>query len=353
MRRWVFPVIRIVLIAVIAIALGKLAFFPDKAAEADPAVPTGEVMEPTVAVTLGSITNDVVIDATVSADAAVPIKATAAGTVDEVFFAVGAPVAAGDVVFDVKVEIVRDPGETVDAEGKPLPAIFRYEEVTAPSSGTLSSLAVIEGQTVAIGEAAGQIAPPTFSVSGALQPAQQYRLVNQPTEASVAITGGPAPFTCTGLRIQTPLAGAGSGGDTGTGGTGGTGTGGTTGGTSGGGTSTTVSCPVPDGVTVFPGLAAQMTIAGGRADNVLVVPTTAVRGAAQSGSVWVVTADGTHEEHPVGLGLSDGSQVEITGGLTEGDTVLQFAPGAAALPSDGMGDCTAMPDGSMMCGSVR
>jgi macrolide-specific efflux system membrane fusion protein len=62
-RRWVFPVIRIILIAVIAVALGKLAFFPDKPAEADPAVPTGAVIEPTVPVTLGSITNDVVIDA--------------------------------------------------------------------------------------------------------------------------------------------------------------------------------------------------------------------------------------------------------------------------------------------------
>jgi multidrug efflux pump subunit AcrA (membrane-fusion protein) len=351
-RRWVFPVIRIVLIAVIAVALGKLAFFPDKPAEADPAVPTGAVVESTVAVTTGTITNDVVIDATVSADPAVPVKSTAAGTVDEVYFAVGAPVAAGDVVFDVKVEIVRDPAETVDAEGKPLPAIFRYEEVTAPASGTLSSLAVIEGQTVAIGEAAGQIAPPTFSVSGALQPAQQYRLVTRPTDASVAITGGPAPFTCTGLSIRTPLAGATAGGD---GAGAGTDTGGvpTGGGTGAGGTSTSVSCPVPDGVTVFPGLAAKMTIAGGRAEGVLVVPTTAVRGAAQSGTVWLVTPDGGHEEHAVGLGLSDGSQVEITGGLTEGDVLLQFAPGAAATPADGMEGCTAMPDGSMICGSVR
>ncbi|GAA2235294.1 efflux RND transporter periplasmic adaptor subunit [Herbiconiux moechotypicola] len=350
-RRWVFPIIRIVLIAVIAVALGRLAFFPDQAEEADPAVPTGEIVEPRIPVALGSITNDVVVKATVSADAAVPVKSTAAGTVDELFAAQGAAVAAGDVIFDVKVTIERDPSESVDAEGKPLPPLFRYEQVTAPASGTLSSLGVIPGQDVTVGMVAGQIAPPTFSVSGSLEPAQQYRLLTQPTEASIAITGGPEPFTCTGLRIVTPLPGStgDEGGDVGAGGGGGV--------SGGSGSGTTVSCPVPDGVTVFSGLAADMTIAGGKAENVLVVPTTAVRGAAQSGTVWVSAADGSTEERPVGLGLSDGSMVEITGGLTEGEEILQFAPGAMAVPGGGMvdgfgGDCTAMPDGSMMCGSV-
>jgi hypothetical protein len=350
-RRWVFPIIRIVLVAVIAIAVGKLAFFPDRPAEADPAVPTGEISEPRIPVALGSITNDVVVKATVSADAAVPVKSTAAGTVDELFAQPGASIAAGDVVFDVKVTIERDPAESVDAEGKPLPPLFRYEQVTAPAAGTLSSLGVIPGQDVTIGMVAGQVAPPTFSVSGSLEPAQQYRLLTQPTEASIAITGGPAPFTCTGLRILTPLPGSTDDGGSGVG-TGGATDGGGGGGTGGGsGSGTTVSCPVPAGVTVFPGLAADMTIAGGKAENVLVVPTTAVRGAAQSGTVWVSAPDGATEERPVGLGLSDGSMVEITGGLAEGEEILEFAPGAMAVPPGGE-DCTTMPDGSMICGSV-
>jgi multidrug efflux pump subunit AcrA (membrane-fusion protein) len=103
-------------------------------------------------------------------------------------------------------------------------------------------------------------------------------------------------------------------------------------------------------VTVFSGLAAEMTIAGGRAENVLVVPTTAVRGAAQTGTVWLSLPDGTTEEHPVGLGLGDGSQIEITAGLTEGDQILQFAPGALAEPTDG---CVIQPDGSSVCGFTR
>ncbi|MGD8169151.1 hypothetical protein ACEXOS_018185 [Herbiconiux sp. P16] len=344
-RRWIFPIIRLLLIAGIAVALGKLAFFPDQVEESNPAVPTGEIVEPHIAVALGTITNDVVVQATVSADPAVPVKSTAAGTVDEIFVTPGAAVAAGDTVFDVKVPIERDPSESVDAEGKPLPPIFRYEEVTAPAAGTVSSVGVIEGQDVTIGMAAAQIAPPSFSVSGALQPAQQYRLLNQPAEASIAISGGPAPFVCTGLRITTPLPGSsdaapGDGG--GAGGSAGPGTGGASG---GGGT--TVSCPVPGDVTVFSGLAAQMTISGGKAENVLVVPTTAVRGAAQSGTVWVAAADGGSEERAVGLGLSDGSQVQITGGLNEGEQILQFAPGA--LAGTGADGCTVMPDGSSTC----
>jgi macrolide-specific efflux system membrane fusion protein len=327
-RKWVFPIVRILLVAAIAVALGKLAFFPDRVEDVS-ASPTGEIVEPVIPVATGTIVNDVVVQATVSADPAVPVKSTSAGTVDEVFFAQGSPIAAGDVVFDVKVEIVRAPEDTVDAEGKTKPKIYRYEQVTAPAAGTLSSLAVIAGQDVTIGMVAGQVAPPTFSISGSLKPEQRYRLVDQPTDATIAITGGPAAFNCTGLRIVSPLPGSETGaGDTGTSDPGSAA--GSPGGTTGGGSSTTVSCPVPSEVTVFPGLAAEMTIAGGKAENVLVVPTTAVRGAALSGTVWVSLPDGSTEERAVGLGLNDGTQVEITAGLAEGDTIQQFAPGAAA-----------------------
>ncbi|MDF2920678.1 MAG: rane-fusion protein, partial [Microbacterium sp.] len=68
-------------------------------------------------------------------------------------------------------------------------------------------------------------------------------------------------------------------------------------------------------------------------------------------TVWVSTADGATEERPVALGLTDGTQVEITQGLTEGEEVLEFAPGAMA--GSGAGDnCTTYPDGTMFCESV-
>ncbi len=86
--------------------------------------------------------------------------------------------------------------------------------------------------------------------------------------------------------------------------------------------------PCPSDVRVFPGLVADLTIAGGIAENVLTVPMTAVQGAADTGIVFIVLEDGTHEERPVTLGLNDGINVEIVDGLTEGEMVLQFVPGA-------------------------
>jgi len=39
----------------------------------------------------------------------------------------------------------------------------------------------------------------------------------------------------------------------------------------------------------------------------------------------------------VTLGLTDGVNVQVTGGLKEGDTILQFVPGAPADPQGGPG----------------
>jgi len=338
MRKWVFPILRLLVVAAIAVALVKLAFFADTAEALDPAQPTGQVVEPQVPVALGTITNDVTLPGTVSADAAVPVKAVAVGTVDEIFFAAGQTVTVGDKIYDIKVETILDPVETTDETGmvtitQPKPAIS-FEKVFAPADGVLSALTVIHGQSVAIGEITGQVAPPSYSVSGSLSPEQQYRLVTQPTEASIAITNGPAPFTCTGLRISTPLAGADADAT------------GSDGAPAAGGTGTTVSCSIPAEVTVFPGLAAEITIAGGKAENVLVVPTTAVKGSAETGVVWFALEDGSTEERPVTLGMNDGTNVQVVDGLAEGDLVNQFVPGAVAPTMDG---CTVMPDGSTFC----
>lgn len=341
-RAWVFPILRLLVIAVIAVALTKLAFFPVGAEASDPARPTGEVVEPQVPVALGTISNDVTVPGTVNADPAVPVKASALGTVDEIFKTAGQPVVAGERIFDIKVETVKDPVETTDAAGQvtttqPKPAIS-FTKVLAPVTGTVSSLAVIHGQSVAIGDESGQVAPPTFSVSGSLSPEQQYRLQTRPTEATVAITNGPAPFTCTGLTITTPLAGAtaaDSAADTAPAGA-----------AAPGGTATTIGCAIPPEVTVFPGLAAQMTIAAGKADNVLVVPTTAVKGSAESGKVWFARKKGGTEERPVTLGMTDGTSVQVLTGLAEGDMINEFVPGAVKAAADG---CTKMPDGSSEC----
>ncbi|WP_208545080.1 efflux RND transporter periplasmic adaptor subunit [Rathayibacter sp. VKM Ac-2760] len=335
-----------VIIGAAAVALVKIAFFPDGSAEADPTVPTGELTEPTVVVGRGTVTNDLTLQGTVAADPAVPVKATAAGTVDDVYIEQGATVASGDLIYDIRVETVRDPVETTGADGQvtvtqPPPSV-RFERVYAPAAGVLSALGVIHDQAVTVGEVTGQVAPPTYAVTGSIDAEQLYRIQNRPTEAQVAVTGGPAAFTCTGLSISTPLAGEGEASSGETGGTGGTGT--------GGGSGTTFRCQVPGEVTVFPGLAATVTLAGGLAENVLVVPTTAVEGTAESGVVYRQAEDGSTEEVPVTLGLTDGVSIEVTGGVDEGATLLQFVPGAAAGDGEQLdGNCVSNPDGSVFC----
>ena len=352
-RKWIFPTIRIVLVAVIAIALAKLAFFPDRAeADTETLSPTGSVSEPQVPVARGSIANDVVLTGTVNADAAAPVKATGTGAVDEVFAAAGQQVAAGQKLYDIKVPDEVEPAETVGPDGMPTMTTpkpsFHFEKVLAPTAGVLSSLDVITGQPVATGDVTGQVAPPSFNVTATLSPEQQYRLTSAPTEALVTIAGGPAPFTCGGLVISTPLSGAGAGGGAGgAGAAAGAGAAGSGAEASGG---TTVRCTVPGDVRVFPGLSAQVKISAGSAADVLVVPITAVEGGAETGVVWLVTPDGERVEQPVKLGLSDGTQVEVVEGVAEGDQVLQFVPGAPG--EAGQEGCVQSPDGMMMCGTL-
>jgi len=341
-RRWVFPIVWMVIIGAAAVALVKIAFFPDVSAEADPTVPTGELTEPTVVVGRGTVTNDLTLQGTVAADPAVPVKATAVGTVDDVYITQGATVASGDLIYDIRVETVRDPVETTGPDGlvtvtQPPPSV-RFERVYAPAAGVLSALGVIHDQAVTVGEVTGQVAPPTYAVTGSIDAEQLYRIQDRPTEAQVAVTGGPAAFTCTGLTITTPLAGE---GET---------PAGETGGASTGGSGTSFRCQVPGEVTVFPGLAATVTLAGGLAENVLVVPTTAVEGTAESGVVYRLAEDGSTEEVPVTLGLTDGVSIEVTGGVDEGAELLQFVPGAAAGDGEQLeGNCVSNADGSVFC----
>lgn len=308
-RRWVFPIIWMVIFAVIGAALVKLAFFADTTTEASPDVPTGMITDPTVFVETGTIVNDVTIEGTVGANAAVPARAAISGEVRKVSVAPGQWVDEG-------AELAQIRGMNDDGSNK-------WSILKAPTSGTLTAFTLLVGQQVGLGETLGQIAPPTFNVTASLAPEQQYRLTSQPTEAIVTITGGPAPFTCTGLTITAAAAPTGDSGSP-----------------DGGGSSAvaTVRCTVPGDVKVFAGLAAQLTIASGVAADVLVIPTTAVEGGSGTGIVYLpAVGGGEPEKREVTLGLSDGSMVEITGGLEAGEEILQFVPGALADPNEGVG----------------
>lgn len=338
-RKWIFPIIRIALFGVIAVALVKVAFFPALSAEADPAVPTGSITEPVTQVTLASLATSVVVDGSVSADPASPSKATLAGEVSVVAAKDGQAVNAGDSLATIRQEIPQEPIATTDADGnvtmsQPKPK-YKTAAVTAPVTGVVSSVPVLVGQVVAVGDVIATVAPPTFSVTGPIRPEDQFKLVEQPADGSVEVVGGPGTFTCTGLTISSPLAGADvpspdpSGAPSSASGA-------------------TVRCAVPADVRVFAGLTAKLTLAGGSVENAMTLPVTAVKGNTVSGSVWVVDEDGTSEERAVSLGLNDGTLVQITDGLAEGDTVLEFIPVVDATDPAQEG-CIEQPDGTVYC----
>jgi macrolide-specific efflux system membrane fusion protein len=335
-RKWIFPVLRLIVFTAIAVALVKVAFFPDVSSIANPSQPTGVITDPVTQVELGSISTTVLIDASVSADPAVDGRATLAGEVYEITVKAGATVKAGDTLARIRQEIVLEPVTRTDADGnvttsQPKPS-FKTALVTAPIAGTVSAVSSLVGQIVAVGDGVAKVAPTTFSVSGPIKPEDQYKLVEQPQEAQVEAVGGPGSFTCTSLTIASPLVGSEASA--------------TDGPTAPAGA--TVRCAVPADVRVFAGLTAKLTIAGGSAENVLTLPITAVKGNSATGTVWTVARDGSHEEREVTLGLNDGTRVQIAGGVEEGEEVLQFVPADDAT-DPAVENCIEQPDGSVFC----
>lgn len=339
-HRYVFPTIRILLWAAIAVSLAKIAFTgattdPD----GDPLTPSAEIIEPTVTVGTGDVVNVVTVPGTVVADPAAPVRATGDGTVSAVLVTDGQTVAVGTALLEVRKEVPQEPtvrtdpvtGEQSTTERPPRVV---KETVASTAAGT-ARLTVLKGQAVAVGDTVGSVDPGTLSVTGTLTAEQQYRLLTVPAEAEVTLAGGPAPFTCTGLRIGSPPSGD-SGGEV-----------------PAGDPATTVSgaltCAVPAGTVAFPGLGASIAVTNGSATEVVVVPTTAVEGSVQQGNVWVVSEPGAEpEKRAVTLGLTDGTQVQVTEGLAEGEEVLEFAP--VERPADPAIPCGEPGADPMVCG---
>jgi HlyD family secretion protein len=69
-------------------------------------------------------------------------------------------------------------------------------------------------------------------------------------------------------------------------------------------------------------MSASVTIILDSVQNVLVVPESAVQTEGRDSVVEVQKDDGTTEKVVVQTGLSDGSNIEITDGLEEGQTVI-------------------------------
>lgn len=346
-RRVILPTIWVLIGALVAASLVKLAFLGGSASARgdDPLRPTGEVPAETVAVERGNVSNRLTIEGTIELDAARSALAPVEGELAHVYVSEGFRVERGAPLFQVRTEneasFEEEPvegrrGRNAPPAAPPAPT-YTYTTVTAPTAGKVSAYAVSVGDPVSKGSAVVSVQPATYKAVGSITPLDRYRLLDTPYEARVTIKGGPKPFVCRDLSVgDAAAAGAPSTPEEG----------GMEEGLEGGGESaTSVSCRVPERVVVFDGLTMSMAIPAGSAKRVLVVPVTAVRGLLTRGKVWVVGPDGNPKARQVDLGITDGKQVEVTSGLTEGDEVLRYVPGSS--PQEGE---EGMEEGMVMYG---
>ncbi len=85
-----------------------------------------------------------------------------------------------------------------------------------------------------------------------------------------------------------------------------------------------IECAIPDDIRVVSGLRGRMVLRLGDVREVEALPLSAVFGANQTGEVVVRRSDDTLERRAVELGASDGSVIEITGGLDPNEEVLLY-----------------------------
>lgn len=338
-RRIIFPILRLIVWAVIAVALCVLAFGDRGASTPGPGgeepYPGAIFEDPIVEATTQTLENTIVLSGQISPEPAVEVKAAADGKA--VYFAMpsGDWVEPGAPLMTIRHTLERDPLERVDEFGN-VTTIAQSPHVTettviATAAGKITFLAALNDD-LAGGDVVARISSEEFFVEADIPPADLYRLIDLPEAATVTIANGPEPFECTDVRFTSTQPG--DDGEPGSG--------------------TSLRCEIPTSVKVFPGLAASISISTDIAENAVVLPVTAVRGSFESGSVWLIADDGEPVETGVQLGLTDGIVIQISQGISAGDQVLEFVPssqpqypdyGNGPEPGDGGWDDGGWDDG--------
>ncbi|GAB2493151.1 efflux RND transporter periplasmic adaptor subunit [Nocardiopsis aegyptia] len=276
-----------------------------------------------VEVQMGSVDSLMVLDATVRAEPGEDVEARNGGTVTRVWVSDGSLVDNGAPVVNVAVPDAAA-GDGEDGEGGGTREVSLHSPVEGRVSG-LEDLRV--GDVLEPGAVVANVAPDEFRAVASVPANDLYRFYEDPHDILLEITEGPPAAECEFLSLGAAEGGA-AGDDGDTAGEGGEFPGeefpGEVGGGSGG--SAELSCRVPSDLRVFEGVTGKMSIATGGAENVMVIPVTAVRGTSESGEVIVIASDGTEEVREVELGVSDGSSVEVVSGLSVGDQVLDPIP---------------------------
>ena len=349
MKRYIMPTLKVLIAAAIAVALTKIAFFPSSSAPTQAGLEPGfTVSAPTVTVATGDISNAVAVEGQIVEDAPLEAKSTLAGTVARLIYEEGATVSAGEPIMTLKkVEAPEPAAPAAPADEGEAPRATQPEpkttwvDVYAPASGTVK-YKVIRDQETPVGTVVATVAPGTYSAKGTITASQQYRLTSPPTEASVSVDSGPAPFSCTDLKVGTRDSTAASANANPAAGEAGSAP------APEDANKVEVRCSVPSDQQVFPGLKATINIDAGSATGALLVPVSAVEGNYSTGVVWVLSDPedpSSAVKTDVTLGINDGTSIQVTDGVAEGDTILQFVPGKDVKRKGEPNSCE--PDGSV------
>lgn len=177
-----------------------------------------------------------------------------------------------------------------DVDGAPL---------SVPYAGVLREVVAGAGQHVVANLPLFVVSYSGFGISAQVPPKDLFRMYSEPPGATVNIESGPAGVPC---ELAHPPATQGSDG-------------------------ANILCLLPPDTNAFPGLSAKLGLKTGSSEDVLSLPLSAVSGRAGQGEVTLISASGERSLVTVGLGISDGSYLEVTSGVVEGDTVVNSAPG--------------------------
>lgn len=290
-RRIIFPALRILIWAVIAVALVVIAFRPGGGEEtgADPVEPGANFTDPLITATIGDVENRVSLPGKITPEDAREITAPVTGSIYRVWVGDGEEVEAGAPLVVIN-ELL---GDGTDE------SLFATTTVRAVTSGTVQ-IEVDHGSAVEVGDVVAKISSGASLVEVEVEPQQMYQLADAPGTATVQVANGPPDFTCTNFTTRVVEGEEGA--------------------------RTQARCFVPADVLVFPGLAVTVEVVTDAASEVLLLPITAVEGTVGAGKVWQRDEAGELTSIEVMLGLTDGDQIEIVSGLSEAEEVLEFVP---------------------------
>ena len=169
----VFPIARILIWAVIGVALLKLAFFSGATGTSeDGLTPSAEFGQPEWVVGRGDVVNAVQVQASVVADTPANVVSTVDGYVGYWAVEEGQFVNAGDPIVEMRKEVAGTPG----ADGATGATQFTRHTLTAPVAGTVHR-SLLLNQTAAIGATVATVDPGTFSITGDLTPQDLARVL--------------------------------------------------------------------------------------------------------------------------------------------------------------------------------